>query len=237
MRSASQDFEDYANFSVRVDRFYNVVNIYGMHHSALKSAYQAIPEREVTREALQAEQTDERFRRFGTVAVNSLDYMATTGIFSDSPDLVPGQIPDDVSNFGYYTCFCFQWTLFENFVKTSTRRAISAGGLPLDVVRNLRDKEYRTKAYLDYIESGAVFARSPFTTVLPVTGWVPTTEQCTYADLDLIRDLRNSFVHGVGDPGITPDNMLVKYKLYERSMWILRQFASNVDQEVQLLLA
>jgi hypothetical protein len=63
MTSVSQGFEDYANLSVRVDRFYNAVNIYGMHHDGLESAYRAIPERTVVREALQDERTDEQFRR------------------------------------------------------------------------------------------------------------------------------------------------------------------------------
>lgn len=236
MRSASQEFEDYANFSVRVDRFYNAANIYGMHHDGLEGAYQAMPEREVVREALRDERINERFRRFGVIVVNSLNYMATTGIFSDSSAPLPGRIPDDILNFGFYTCFCFQWTLFENFVKKSLRRASDAGTLSADVIQNLRDKEYRTKQYLDYIESGAVFGQTPFTTVLPARGWVPAMEQCTYADLNAIRDMRNAFIHGVEDPDITPDSVITKHQLYERSMWILRQFATNVDQEVQRLL-
>ncbi len=170
------------------------------------------------------------------MVVNSLNYMATTGVFNSSSDLVPGRIPDDIFNFGFYTCFCFQWTLFENFAKTSMQRASDAGELPADVIQNLRDKEYRTKQYLDYIDSGAVFDHSPFITLLPVRGWVPATEQCTYADLNAIRDMRNAFIHGVDDPDITRDSVAAKQKLYERSMWILRQFATNVDREVQLLL-
>ncbi|MFJ9900363.1 hypothetical protein ACIQPR_44235 [Streptomyces sp. NPDC091280] len=234
--SVLEEFENYAYFSVRVDRFFHAANIYGSNHDKLKQAHREIPEHDVVREALRDERTDEQFRRFCVVAVNSLNWMATTGIFSDQDDAAPRRVPDDMQNFAYYTCYCFQWTLFENFVKKIVRRAMAAEVLPPDICDELNSKWYKTKQFLDCIESGRVFGSSPFVTVLPVTGWVPGMETCTYADLNKIRELRNLFIHGVDDPEITPESILSQEKVYRRSMMILRCFASNVQQDVGRLL-
>jgi len=45
--SVLEEFQDYANFSVRVDRFFRVINVYGRHHHALKYVYSKIPPDEV----------------------------------------------------------------------------------------------------------------------------------------------------------------------------------------------
>src|SRR6266436_10217935 len=148
-----QEFKDYGYFSVRVDRFFNVINIYSSHHDALKRVYQAIPPRAVTAEPLRDEKIDERIRRFCVVAIGSLNYMGTTNIFSDRDDPAIGLIPEDMSNFGFYVCFCYQWNLFESCIKTLIARAIDAGALPPEVSRRLRAKWYKTKQFLDYIES------------------------------------------------------------------------------------
>lgn len=233
--SLRQEFEDYAYFSVRVDRFFHSVNIYGRHHGTLKSAYDAIPPHEMTQGPLRDERIDEDFRHFCVAAISGLSYMGTTGIFSNEDELIPGKIPADMHNFAFYTCFCFQWNLFESFVKKMVERAIDSGALPPDVSGELRRKWRNTKKFLGYINSGRVLGRSPFVTLLPVAGWIPTMERCDYADLDKIRDLRNDFVHGVVPPEITDGDEFAKEKIYTRSMWILRQFASNVRQDVERL--
>ena len=111
-------------------------------------------------------------------------------------------------------------------------RAIAARALPPSVCTELRRIKKQTENYLKYLDSGSVFGRSPFVTVLPVEGWVRTTETCNYADLDEIRRLRNDLVHRATSPIITGKGEYEKEKLYDRSMWILRQFASNVQQDV-----
>jgi hypothetical protein len=67
-------------------------------------------------------------------------------------------------------------------------------------------------------------------------GWVPSTEDVNYKDLNAIRALRNSFIHGVESPEITSEDIGAKQHRYNRSMWILRKFAENVQWEVQLAL-
>ena len=84
----------------------------------------------------------------------------------------------------------------------------------------MRKRKLRTKSFLEYIEEGALFGHTPFTTVLPVMSWVPTTDSCAYSDLDKIRELRNRLIHAVSSPDIPglPESELDKEHLYERSM-------------------
>jgi hypothetical protein len=79
--SISQEFKDYAFFSVRVDQFFNVVNIYGQHHGTLKEVYKSLPERDVIQRALANDSIDEEVKSFLLVSANFLNYIATTNIF------------------------------------------------------------------------------------------------------------------------------------------------------------
>lgn len=232
----SEEFKNYAHFSVRVDRYFNVVNIYGMHHDAIKTVYLALPSRERLKAALAASDTDDEVKRFLVSSAWALGYMATTNIFDDQGDQSGGDIFQDALNFAFYTCYCFQWSLFADFVKTEIRKVIDAGVLAHDVVKRLKAKWRQTKQFFDLIESGDVFGTTPFRTVLPVVGWVPSTVECDYDDLNGIRELRNEFIHGVESPAITSENLAAKQRRYERSMWILRKFAENVEWEVQRAL-
>ncbi len=227
-----EEFKNYSYFSVRVDRFFNVTNIYGIHHDALKFMYQSIPDPGITETALANNHLAEEVKMFLLIAVNNLDYMGTTNIFSGGGSIDPEKIPEDIKNFSFYTCYCFQWTLFENFIKKMIFILIEDKLLPYAVVRDLEKLSYKTKQFLDYINTDKVFDKSPFITVLPVPGWVPKFETCDYSELDKIRELRNSFIHGIETPEITPEHITIKQRNYERSMWILRKFAENVWQEV-----
>lgn len=234
--SISQEFKDYAFFSVKVDRFFNLVNIYGQHHGTLKAVYKALPERDAIQRALANDSIDEEVKSFLLVAANFLNYMATTNIFSDSGDLNPDDLWKDTLNFSFYTCYCFQWKLFENFIKTMIKKAMDCSVLPDGVQKELEKLWFKTKQFLDLIESGKVFGKSPFVTVIPVKGWIPRTETCGYAELEEIRRLRNEFIHGIELPEITSEHILSKQSRYMRSMWILRKFAENVQHEVESLL-
>lgn len=115
-------------------------------------------------------------------------------------------------------------------------KAIDCSVLPEGISKELKKLWFNTKQFLDLIQSGNVFGRNPFVTVLPVMGWIPITETCGYAELDDIRKLRNDFIHGIESPEITSEHILTKQRRYVRSMWILRKFAENVQHEVELLL-
>lgn len=163
--------------------------------------------------------------------------MSATNIFNDTVAGAISNIPFDLWNFGYYSCYCFQWTLFENFTKERTLEAADSGKMSADVRRRLHAIERKTEQFLGMIESGAVFGRTPFVTILPVVGWEFKMERCTYADLNRIRERRNQFIHGVVSPDITGESIIEKQRSYERDMWTLRHFAQGIDHEVEALLS
>jgi hypothetical protein len=232
----ADEFKEYAEFSVRVDRYYHAVNAYGRHHGGIQDIYQAMPSRDRLK-GFVASATDEPLKRFLSIAASRLGHMATTGIFSNDSGHLKGEIPEDIVNFTFYTCYCFQWTLFEEFVKTMIRKVVDAKAINSIVTSNLESKWRHTKQFLDIIDSGAVFGKSPFSALLPVVGWVPSFEEVGYTQLNEIRELRNAFIHGIEGPEITPEPVGVKQQRYERSMWILRTFAGNVQWDVQRVLA
>lgn len=233
----SEEFKKYADFSVRVDRFFNVASIYGTHHEGLKFVYSSMPDYFRRQDFRANENVDEDFKTFMLTLGMTFQLMGATGIFSDDENAIDNStISADIHNFSFYTCYCFQWTLFENFIKTMIRKAINADVFSQPVKEKLESKWGRTKSFLDYIDSGEVFGRTPFSHLMPVVGWVPKTEEITYADLNKIRELRNKFIHGVESPEITSENIVVKQRQYERSMWVLRKFAENIQFEVQHLI-
>jgi hypothetical protein len=231
----TKTFQNYAWFSVQVDQYYSAVRIYARHHNALKKVYQAIPSREEWPKDEEKVGIPEPVKKLFITSTSTFNYMGTTGIFSNAPYSELTNLPQDMINVGFYTCFCFQWTLFENFVKTLVLNLIQNGLLSSVVSTELKNKERATAKFLEYIDSGAVFGKSPFITVIPVISWTPKTETCDYNELDEIRKLRNKFIHVVNDRNILNISESEKERLYERSMWIMRKFAENVDYEVMQL--
>lgn len=233
MNFPSCEFKNYVWFSVQVDQYYAAVRIYARNHAAFCGIYKSIPRDADWPSDLGTLPMSESAKRFFMLASSTFNYMGSTGVFVDPPYEELQSLSVDMVNFGFYTCFCFQWTLFENFVKESILRLVREQALPNNVSKEIRKRERATSSFLSYIDDGHVFGRSPFTAVLPVGGWVPTTETCTFCDLDRIRKLRNDFIHAVRDPGILPSTEPEKERLYDRSMWIMRKFAENVDYESQ----
>jgi len=155
--------------------------------------------------------------------------MGTTGIFSDAPYRELSALQEDMLRFAFDTCFCFQWSLFGNFVKARVLYLVDRGLLSPDICKELKKRERHTEAFLRLIDSGEVFGQSPFKSILPVQGWTPRFEECDIHDLDKIRKLRNQLVHAAGSAPTTIDRT---DQHYERSMWVLRLFAGNLDQAV-----
>jgi hypothetical protein len=229
--STSKAFQEYAWFSGQVDQYYSTIRIFARHYNALKAVYSNLPEGSDRLEDLSG--LSESARTFFIAASSALNYMGTTRIFTEAPYPELRKLPDDMVNFGFYTCFCFQWTLFENFVKQSVMGLAADRLLSPQIASDLQARELRALAFLKYIDEGHVFGHTPFKTVLPIIGWTPQFQSCDFQDLDRIREQRNKLIHAVGNPSILPTTELEKEQLYERSMWILRQFAGNLDQNVQ----
>ncbi len=229
----SGEFQKYAWFSVQVDQFYAAVRIYGRNHSNFCDIYSSLPHGEDWPGNLGEMPLAESAKKFFMVASSTFNNMGATGIFTSPPQDELKDLPADMTNFGFYTCFCFQWTLFETFVKESVLGLVRDALLPDHICLDIKKKEKSTAKFLSYIDSGHIFGHSPFTTILPVVSWQPKTESCTFSDLNDIRELRNRFTHAVTDRSILPASEMDKERLYERSMWIMRKFAENVDHETR----
>jgi hypothetical protein len=230
MSTVTDRFKNYAWFSVQVDQYYAAIKILSRHYGPLKQAYRALPKGEDRHPDLSS--LSDAQSSFYISAASALNHMGTTHIYDDAPFESLGDLPEDMLNFGFYTCFCFQWTLFENFVKESTLDLGRDGLLSSEAAAQVCKLRYQTEKFLCYIDSGAVFGHSPFVTLRYIPGWVPKTEHCNYSDLNEIRSLRNEFIHGVQGPSILPESEVEKERRYGRSMDILRAFAGNVDQDV-----
>lgn len=228
MTMQSKQFQDYAWFSTQVDQYYAATRIFARHYDALKAAYVQLPQKQdwPNDPSCLSKAAKEFFIR----ASSAFNYMGTTGIFADNQSPELRSLPADIVNFGFYTCYCFQWTLFENFTKTSVLGLVADGLLPAKVCNELRTAERQTRGFLKIVDSQKVFGHSPFASVLPTN-----LEKIDFDDLDAIRNQRNEFIHAVKDASILPNSEGEKERLYERSMWILRLFAGNVDNGVQRL--
>jgi hypothetical protein len=232
-KTVSSAFKQYAFFSVQVDQYLNATKVFAWHYDSLKSVYKHLPTREDWPTNLDS--LTEKARVFFLEAAHTLNYMGATNIFADAPYAELSDLPNDILNFGFYTCYCFQWTLFENFVKERVLGLANDGLLTPTMISALNGLRRRTRDFLKYIDDGHVFGRTPFQTVLPVPGWTMQMETCTFVDLDEIRERRNHFIHGISSPSIRPIGETNDERVYMRSMHILRNFATNLDQDVETI--
>jgi hypothetical protein len=223
----SEAFEQYGWLSVQLDQYFAAVRIFSFHYEALKTTYDRLPRGD---DWPDISSWPDPARAFFMLASSALNFMGTTQIFSDAPFPQLKSLPEDMRTIGFDTCFCFQWTLFENFVKQRVLSLVDRGVLAPEICTALRSRERQTEQFLRYIDSGPVFSTSPFRTALPVPGWVPALEDCTFAELDKIRRLRNQLIHAPEGSAVVLDR---SDRRYERSMWILRIFAGNIDHAVQ----
>jgi hypothetical protein len=237
-----EEFKQYAEFSVRVDQFFYMINTYAVHHESLKEASSHRPSNEVLQDTIEKEIKSEEVKKYLFFAISTLDSLKRTGILSSADELGTGAIdpvtiPPDATNFAFYTCFCFQWSLFENFIKSMMQKLIDAQVISSDIQKKLKGNWFRTKQFFDLINAGDVFGYSPFKSLLPLITRDSNAQEINYSDLDQIRELRNKFIHGIESPEILPSPSSAKRMYYERSMWVLRQFATNVQFDVQKLLS
>jgi hypothetical protein len=218
----SESFKQYGWRSVQLDQYFAAVRIFSYHYGGLKAVYDHLPREDGWPDDVA--DWSEPARSFFMIASTVLNYMGTTQIFAETPYPELKSLPDDMRKIGFDTCFCFQWTLFEDFVKQRVLGLVDRNVLSPEIGEKLRKLERRTERFLRYIDSGQVFGHSPFRTVLPVPGWVPGFEDCGFADLDAIRMLRNQLIHAPESPPIDRTD-----QRYDRSMWILRMCAGNID--------
>ena len=224
----SETFKQYGWRSVQLDQYFAAVRIFSFHYGGLKSIYDHLPHGDDWPDDIP--NWSEPAQSFFMIASSVLNYMGTTQIFAEAPYPELKSLPDDMRKVGFDTCFCFQWTLFEDFVKQRVLWLVDRNALSPEICGELKKLERRTEQFLRYINSGQVFGYSPFRTVLPVPGWVPTFEDCGFTELDAIRRLRNQLIHAPESPPIDRTD-----QRYDRSMWILRMYAGNIDHAVGII--
>jgi len=111
--SASESFKRDSWFSVQVDQYYVAVQIYARNHQAFRDIYAEVQSASPWPDNVGIGIIPETVEKLFMLTASYFNYIGTTGIFQEAsfPELT--ELPTDMVNFGFYTCFCFQWTLFE----------------------------------------------------------------------------------------------------------------------------
>jgi hypothetical protein len=167
-QGTSEEFQAYAWFSVQVDQYYSAIRIFARNHNALRTAYLRLPKGDDWPKEISC--LSQTAKDIFITASSVLNYVGTTGIFQEAPYKDLNNLNTDIINFGFYTCFTFQWTLFENIVKNSIMQLSSANLLSGEITSELKKLELRTYRFLKYIDDGHVFGHSPFRAILPKPG-------------------------------------------------------------------
>ena len=238
-----QIFKDYAIHSVKADRFFHAINAYGNNHSYLKSAYECL-EKGVTIVEKVADVNDEIesiFQNFRS-SYSLMRQLAMTNIFNNQNDPCNlGDMTIDISQFSYLTCYCYQWSLFETFVKNMVNIMIESNSISFEVKCALTklSKSSSIKPILDWFHT-SIFENTPFMHLLPLYSHLGefNTKSIEYGDLDRIRRMRNKFIHAITKEyaKIGSENMILLHRQYDEDMWVLRLFAGNLNSQIKELI-
>ena len=220
-------FEEYANYSVKVDRFFHCVNAYANSHNGLKYIHDnldRIYNRMVELEENGAE-IDKEIRLFIRCSYTLMQPIHITNIFSDLDPCNLGDKIYDMRIYSYITCYCYQWNLFESFIRYITKRIVKSGKIDKKVSDKLTKARgiKKTLAILNY----EVFECSPFSHILPEYDENGEFIKIGFSDLNIIRERRNRFVHSILDDDIEDAKIGQLQWRYDRDMWTLRLFAQN----------
>ena len=224
----------YGWFSVQVDQYYSIVRIYGRNHDFFKLSFQDLPSYKFAKTD-EFKRLDESTKTWMISTITHFNYMSSTGIFNDAHYPKLKDIKTDMINFGFYTCFCFQWTLFENYVMEAISNLVQKNLVSKEISKKITNLKFKTEKFFRYLETGELFGESPFKTILPIKHIDMEYTECDYEDLERIRKLRNRFIHAVNESDILNISEVEKEKLYEKSMWTLRNFAGNISQSISNL--
>ena len=219
-------FEEYANYSVKVDRFFHCVNAYANSHNGLKYIYvnlDRIYNRMVELEENGAE-IDKEIRLFIRCSYTLMQPIHITNIFSDLDPCNLGDKIYDMRIYSYITCHCYQWNLFEAFIRYIIKRIVKSEKIDKKVSDKLTKARgiKKTLAILNY----EVFECSPFSHILPECDENGEFIKIGFSDLNIIRERRNRFVHSILDDMEDAKIGQLQWR-YDRDMWTLRLFAQN----------
>lgn len=220
-------FEEYANYSVKVDRYFHCVNAYANSHNGLKYIHDNLDKiynRMVELEENGAE-IDKEIRLFIRCSYTLMRPIHITNIFSDLDPCNLGDKIYDMRIYSYITCYCYQWNLFESFIRYIIKRIVKSGKIDKKVSDKLTKARgiKKTLAILNY----EVFECSPFSHILPEYDENGEFIKIGFSDLNIIRERRNRFVHSILDDDIEDAKIGQLQWRYDRDMWTLRLFAQN----------
>lgn len=229
-------FEQYSNYSVKVDRYFHCVNAYANNHNGLKEIHDTLDG--IYKRMLELEEngsdTDDNIRNFLQMSYFIMQKIHITNIFSDKDPFGLGDLVCDMQIFSYVTCYCYQWNLFESFVSYIADKLFESNKLNDNVLNKLKCSRGKTKKLLDLLND-EVFENSPFNYILHEKDSSGKFVKIGYDELDTIRKRRNQYVHSILNNSFDNENIMKLQKMYDKDMWILRLCAQNIFYQVNEL--
>lgn len=144
-------FEEYANYSVKVDRYFHCVNAYANSHNGLKYIHDNLDR--IYKKVIELEENgteiDEEIRLFLQCAYTFMQPIYITNIFSDFDPCNLGDKIYDMCIYSYITCYCYQWNLFESFITYIFKRIIESEKIDKKVSEKLK-KNRGIKKHLQF---------------------------------------------------------------------------------------
>lgn len=227
-------FEQYVNYSVKVDRYFHCVNIYANNHNGIKQIHDSLDK--IYKRMLELESIgnnpDKDITNFLHMSYFIMGRMHITNIFSNKDLFYLGDMVYDMRVFSFVTCYCYQWNLFESFVSYMVGKLIHSNKLDCQIINKLKYSMGKAKKLLDLLND-KVFEDSPFEYLLIDSNG--NLKKIGYAELDIIRKRRNKFVHAILNNTLENENIRRLQELYYEDMWILRVYAQNLFFQINEL--
>lgn len=220
-------FEEYANYSAKVDRFFHCVNAYANSHNGLKYIHDNLDRvyNRMVEVEENGEEIDKEIRLFVRCSYTLMQPIHITNIFSDLDPCNLGDKIYDMRIYSYITCYCYQWNLFESFITNIIKRIVESEKINKKVSEKLKKARGIKKALA--ILNYEVFESSPFDYILPEYDENGEFIKIGFSDLNIIRERRNRFVHSILNDDIKDNNIDKLQWQYDKDMWTLRLFAQN----------
>ena len=221
-------FSIYCDESIRLDQYRAVASsLITRILPYVDAAAQKIPDLAALNAYLADDSVDRQLREFiHAAALGATTFKRT---FSTENSYYR-TLYDDNTFFSLRIFLAFQWSLFEEFVRDSLDLLIEQGAMPPGVISRIESFRGTMAPILKMMDNKQIFPESPFRDYLPY----PSRVEIGFNDLDAIRRHRNNFVHWNEEAKRTFSN---PEAYYERCMWVLRQFASKIHNEVKRMLA
>ena len=223
-------FERYAQYSVKVDRYYHCINAYANNHHGFKYIHDTLDGvykrmREI--ESISGD-IDIEIKNFLFHSYLMMQQVHITNLFSDNDPCNLGDLASDMRMYSYISCYCYQWNLFESLVSYVVEEMKNSNKLEKGIVNKLKNSKYQTKKMLDILNTEVFDGSELFEFIMPWYDKDGEFEKVDSSDLHLIRKNRNEYVHNILRHNIKNEDIIEKQRKYDTDMWILRKCAEKV---------